>query len=262
MTKTSKIQRIEKFNSGITLVSLVVTIVILLILAGISIALVLGNNGIIGKAHKAETVSNEDKYNTQVTMNTLESDMNKYLEESGKNSQTTDITWNSTQGLCKPNLKTGMTPVKWDASYKESQTTESDTSWYNYVAQTSGVDQTSYWANAKTTDGSYWVWIPRYEYKITPAPSETPSDTNAGQIDVKFVPTTQTTADNGYTIHPAFTNDTVNGFENGGWDSELAGIWVMKYETSNNSNKPVSKPSVASWTNISPRGNVYVWNKL
>ena len=44
-----------KNNKGITLVALVVTIVVLLILAGVSINLVLGNNGIIAKAKEAET---------------------------------------------------------------------------------------------------------------------------------------------------------------------------------------------------------------
>lgn len=42
-----------KEMKGITLVALVVTIVILLILAGVSINLVLGNNGIIAKAKDA-----------------------------------------------------------------------------------------------------------------------------------------------------------------------------------------------------------------
>ena len=45
-----------KKNKGITLVALVVTIVVLLILAGVSINLVLGNNGIIAKAKDAEKV--------------------------------------------------------------------------------------------------------------------------------------------------------------------------------------------------------------
>lgn len=40
-------------NKGITLISLVVTIVVLLILAGVSISGVLGNNGIINKANEA-----------------------------------------------------------------------------------------------------------------------------------------------------------------------------------------------------------------
>lgn len=43
-----------KKESGITLIALVVTIVVLLILAGVSINLVLGNNGIINKSKEAE----------------------------------------------------------------------------------------------------------------------------------------------------------------------------------------------------------------
>ena len=48
-------QQKEKFNQGITLVALVVTIVVLLILAGVSLNLVLGENGIISKAREAIT---------------------------------------------------------------------------------------------------------------------------------------------------------------------------------------------------------------
>lgn len=44
-----------KKERGITLVALVVTIVVLLILAGVSISLVLGDNGIINKAKDAKT---------------------------------------------------------------------------------------------------------------------------------------------------------------------------------------------------------------
>lgn len=44
-----------KKEKGITLVALVVTIVVLLILAGVSISLVLSNNGVIKKAKDAKT---------------------------------------------------------------------------------------------------------------------------------------------------------------------------------------------------------------
>ena len=44
-----------KKEKGITLVALVVTIVVLLILAGVSISLVLSNNGIINKAKESKT---------------------------------------------------------------------------------------------------------------------------------------------------------------------------------------------------------------
>ena len=43
-----------KSNGGITLVALVVTIIVLIILAGVSISLVLGDNGIITKAKEAK----------------------------------------------------------------------------------------------------------------------------------------------------------------------------------------------------------------
>ena len=64
-----------KNNKGITLVALVVTIVVLLILAGVSINLVLGNNGIIAKAKDAETKSAEASQNDLKGMNGLVSEM-------------------------------------------------------------------------------------------------------------------------------------------------------------------------------------------
>ena len=60
-----------KNNKGITLVALVVTIVVLLILAGVSINLVLGNNGIIAKAKEAQRKSAEASQNDLIGMNEL-----------------------------------------------------------------------------------------------------------------------------------------------------------------------------------------------
>ena len=74
-----------KKNKGITLVALVVTIVVLLILAGVSINLVLGNNGIIAKAKDAETKSAEASQNDLKGMNGLVSEMEGALAENGSN---------------------------------------------------------------------------------------------------------------------------------------------------------------------------------
>ena len=73
-----------KNNKGITLVALVVTIVVLLILAGVSINLVLGNNGIIAKAKEAETKSAEASQNDLKGMNALTEEMNNALGEKPK----------------------------------------------------------------------------------------------------------------------------------------------------------------------------------
>ena len=60
-----------KEMKGITLVALVVTIVVLLILAGVSINLVLGDNGIIAKAKEAQRKSAEATQNDLIGMNEL-----------------------------------------------------------------------------------------------------------------------------------------------------------------------------------------------
>ena len=72
-----------KKNKGITLVALVVTIVVLLILAGVSINLVLGNNGIIAKAQDAKTKSAEASQNDLKGMNGLVSEMEGALAGNG-----------------------------------------------------------------------------------------------------------------------------------------------------------------------------------
>lgn len=53
--KTDEKQKIRRGEKGITLIALVVTIVVLLILAGVSLNLVIGNNGIITKTKEAKT---------------------------------------------------------------------------------------------------------------------------------------------------------------------------------------------------------------
>ena len=72
-----------KNNKGITLVALVVTIVVLLILAGVSINLVLGNNGIIAKAKEAQRESAEASQNDLKGMNGLVSEMEGALAGNG-----------------------------------------------------------------------------------------------------------------------------------------------------------------------------------
>ena len=77
-----------KNNKGITLVALVGTIVVLLILAGVSINLVLGNNGIIAKAQEAKTKSAEASENDLKGMNSLIEQMESTLNGSGNGGKT------------------------------------------------------------------------------------------------------------------------------------------------------------------------------
>ena len=77
-----------KKNKGITLVALVVTIVVLLILAGVSINLVLGDNGIITKAKEAQRKSAEASQNDLKGMNSLIEQMESTLNGSGNGGKT------------------------------------------------------------------------------------------------------------------------------------------------------------------------------
>ena len=76
-----------KEMKGITLVALVVTIVVLLILAGVSINLVLGNNGIIAKAKDAETKSAEASQNDLIGMNELAQQLEEQINGSGNGTE-------------------------------------------------------------------------------------------------------------------------------------------------------------------------------
>ena len=68
-------------QTGITLVALVITIIILLILAGISIS-ALTNTGIFKKAQEAKEKTTEAEANQQATLDEYEKELNKFLTAS------------------------------------------------------------------------------------------------------------------------------------------------------------------------------------
>ena len=151
-----------------------------------------------------------------------------------------------------------MTPIKWNGS-SWVETKGSDPDWYDYTAKK--------WANAKTSDGSMWVWIPRYAYSITSGYHSS----IAGNIDVEFMKGTSNETSTGRTtfqnasgqgnwsIHPAFN-----------YGQTVSGIWVAKFEaspegaTTNTSNSEYNgtgkklqvKPGVSSWRSITI-SNIY-----
>ena len=267
-----------KSKQGITLVALVVTIVVLIILAGITLSLVLGQNGVANKAKEAkdDTIMAQEKENiglawnaacidaggdtSAITGTIMQTELNKTLTANEKDSskatvaQTTvdgktqltitytttgnvytidsngkiiqgevtpttakaDGSWSDTKKVNTPKITgTGLVPVTLATDGTATEVTDLSSDWYDYNTTANS----SRWANAVTKDSSgkitgYFVWIPRYEYKIS-----------GTTITVQFVDTSKTTADSGYLIHPAFTNNVANG----GWSSEISGFWVAKY---------------------------------
>jgi len=73
-----------KNQKGITLVALVTTIIILIILAGISINIVLGDNGIISKAREAKESFERAANEEQAKLDDLYAEMNKRESNKGK----------------------------------------------------------------------------------------------------------------------------------------------------------------------------------
>ena len=64
--------KIQKGKNGITLIALVVTIVVLLIIAGISINMTLGNNGILTKAKEARNAMSNATTSDNEFLNSLD----------------------------------------------------------------------------------------------------------------------------------------------------------------------------------------------
>ena len=270
-------------ESGITLVALVVTIVVLLILAGVTINLVVGQNGLINRAKEA---AQKTKNATESEMQGMDDLATQLAALSNTRSVFEGGNWNSTLGICTPKLGNNMVGVYWsdgskndNGTYKASLTsTEMEITsdqkefswndWYSYVAGDNSTDsKTSKWANAKSVvDGSYFVWIPRYEYKILIGEHTS----TAGKIDVQFINNNITTPTNeGYKIHPAFTTN----LQLGGWDKELSGVWVAKYEMSmeqttdngatwNNIKLKNGNTQISNTTRVVSKPNNYSWNYI
>ncbi len=68
-----------KRNRGITLIALVVTIIVLLILAGVSINMLTGQNGILNRAKEAKEKTISSQQEEQNTLNSYENQISNYL---------------------------------------------------------------------------------------------------------------------------------------------------------------------------------------
>jgi len=161
-----------------------------------------------------------------------------------------------------PVLKTGLIPVK---IANDGTVTKADISnkWYSYENQE--------WANAvilkdetvqyenndvipEDNIESYFVWIPRYRYKIFNDETYsglTEIEDRVQTIEVEFesknTPPSNGTKNNEWLTHPAFVSFDTNG------------MWVGKFETSKSNTEEDNsinedgvqiKPNVVSWSNI------------
>ena len=166
-----------------------------------------------------------------------------------------------------PVLDDGMIPIVFDTSNGTVIKTVAsmDSSWYNYsnkewanavLVKTSGTQTRAYYkANPGVVVNesdilAYYVWIPRYKYKIWSVDNNSKNGKEQ-TIDIVFEKTSSIstgTEVGKYITHPAFwwDNDS-DGVRDSG--EELAGIWVGKFETTGTADSPTILPNVTSLRN-------------
>lgn len=76
---------IPSSNSAITLVALVITIIILLILAGVTLTMVMGENGIIAKAQLAKEKTNQSQVEEEKDLSDLQNKIQEYNTITSRN---------------------------------------------------------------------------------------------------------------------------------------------------------------------------------
>ena len=207
--------------------------------------------------------------------------------------------YNTTTTPNHPILKEGMTGITYNEETGETTnvSNSSGTDWYSYVAGSGANDNNaSHWANAKVTVDnvdSYFVWIPRYAYRIIYFDS--PDSENAyragdlteekaledgnivGYSDARGIVDTEGRTKSGVAVqtaisvndkyfktHPVFDGDVNYGgwAEDDGTPVKLEGIWVAKYEASqvSSTTKPKFEAGASSWRSITI-GNMFTYAK-
>ena len=229
---------------GITLIALVITVVILIILATVSINVVLGEGGLIQRAQEAKDLTEQAAADEAESLNSLLAQYTNIMAEEPTPPPEPDVPYVDESIAVAPQVSEGMTPVKYDTKQnKWVRTDETDNTWYNYANKE--------WANvvlggATFNEGvldesktySMLVWIPRYAYKITSQYHQNGS--SAGEIDIVFIDTANKGKDGSKTYSTTYPSATTGGamsdyvvhpaFDYGG--TALPGFWVGKFETS------------------------------
>ena len=143
----------------------------------------------------------------------------------------------STEYKIMPELLEGMQPVIVNENGELQRANSTSDQWYSYEITEDDEDMqdggttnggSSRWANAEL-NGNYYVWIPRYAFKVDESVTyQNSNGTISNKIDVKFIGV-GITRDNvekeigeGYQIPEAFTTE----------QKELSGFWAGKYEVS------------------------------
>ena len=128
----SKEKRLIKV-AGVTMVALVVTIIILLILAGVVITLVVGDNGIITRAKRATEIYKKAEENEQIQLNNLYTQLASYDSVGGNDTVDTNELLNQLKTeMLKSMYPVGSIYISAEISTKEEIESKLGGIWENY----------------------------------------------------------------------------------------------------------------------------------
>ena len=148
-----KKEKNKKYDGGITLVALVVTIVILLILAGVSLNLVIGNERILTRSKEATNKYEKQAENEQQGLNDVDDWMDEQFGRMQKVAVNTKATKNGTINGQEPNINNpiipkGYTPINaGNATWGDGTSSPAPSSIDNGLV-------------IKDDNNNEWVWIP------------------------------------------------------------------------------------------------------
>ena len=150
-----KKEKNKKYDGGITLVALVVTIVILLILAGVSLNLVIGNEGILTRSKEATNKYGKQAENEQQGLNDVDDWMDEQFGDTGMKKVTvnTKATKNGTIDGKEPNINNPIIPKSYTPINAGSATWGDG----NSSPAPSSIDNGLV---IKDDNNNEWVWIP------------------------------------------------------------------------------------------------------
>ena len=156
---TKKTSRREK---GITLIALIVTIIVLLILAGVTINLAVNNQGIFNKAKTATRAYKNATEEEEASLALLENEIDKYIPKNDDSKVSEEITYTE-NGETK--TLTTATPVGTKIGTTEN-IDEQTLDWYLFdTDETAGkaylVSTPTYWVPDTTKPAVSGAWVPK-----------------------------------------------------------------------------------------------------
>ena len=228
-----KVQRQKTKEKAITLIALVITIIVLLILAGVTISALSGQNGILQNALKAKEETEKAERKEQEEIQKLE------MEMASENGEIYDYEYVNNEG------KTVTVPIP--SGFTVSEVEGEKTIEEGFVI--------------KDSRGNEYVWIPcttdeastELKYQRTLWSVEDDGGTRAEKDELELtnedITYTQTELDNG--INKETSQEIVNQINAEKASIEkYGGFYIGRYEVGNESDIPVIKKNQEPYSNI------------